>query len=55
MPALAKNRSIGPNASSARRISSTLPSSEEMSAVTPNARSPISAAVVLGAGEVGDA
>ena len=34
MPALAKNRSIGPNASSARSISATLPASVEMSAIT---------------------
>ena len=37
MPALAKNRSIGPNASSARSMSWTLPASVEMSAITSTA------------------
>ncbi len=54
MPALAKNRSIGPNASSAWAISCTLPSSEEMSATTPIAPSPMSAAVSSRAGQVGN-
>ena len=54
MPALAKNRSIGPNASSACSISATLPASVETSATTPTARAPSSSATARDVAEVGD-
>ena len=54
MPALAKNRSIGPKCSSACSIRATLPASVEMSATTPTARGCSSSATVDDAVEVGD-
>ena len=54
MPALAKNRSIGPNASSAASISATLPASVEMSAITPTPCSGSSSATPRDVTDVGD-